>query len=233
MRLKVKQIDEFMRRFNFDTAGDGSTPADTASTEDRLKEMYTVFRLKNFTTETGRPDSMMTGLCRYAIDNDVRLRYEDNNWAAKVICNAKIDNKKTEIHLFLQPEHIRDVLYKWVLTDADADFMQPLSANVRDSLFISPAEHGISFITLPRIINLSVADVNSIFRKDWIPDRLSIFSYLVSTGRLSISSVSQVIYHWNLDEYSFDVERFEGEDTPNQGWLISKITDNTKTPSNE
>lgn len=225
LELKVKQIDEFMKRFNFEINYDGSIPASSATIDDRLGQMYTVFHLKEFMNDN-QPDSVMTNLCKYVIDNNLKLRYEDDNWMAQVVCNAVMGKKSQNVSLFMQPEQIRDVLYKWVLIDMDADFMQPFNSSPRDSLFISPADHGISFITLPRIINLNVTDVNTVFKKGWTPDRLSVFNYLIASKKLRLTSVSKVVYHWNLGDYSFDVERFEGEDSPNQGWLISKITCN-------
>lgn len=223
LQFRVKQVDEFMRRFNFDTLYDGSKPVDTVSLDERLKNMYTVFRLENFKSDDGTPNKLMTDFCTYIVKNNLRLEYEDNNWMAEVVCDAKMDGKRHKISLLLQTEHIKDVLYKWVLVDAKADFMDNLSTVSKDSLFISPAEHGIGFITLPSIINLSVSDVNTVFKKDWIPDRLSVFSYLVSSKKLSLLAVDKVIYHWTLGDYSFDVERFEGENSSNQGWLVSKI----------
>ncbi len=227
LEFKVKQIDEFIRRFNFETMYNGVKPSDSVTFDERLKNMYTVFRLKNFESETNEPNKFMKDFCNYVIKNNLQLKYENNNWTAEVVCNAKMDNKKIQVSLFLQTEHIRDVLYKWVLVDVNSIFMQKLNTISKDSLFISPAEHGISFITLPRIINLSVSDVNTVFKKDWTPDRLSVFSYLISNKKLSLLTVDRVIYHWTLGDYSFDVERFEGEDSFNQGWLVSKLVLNS------
>lgn len=223
LELKVKQIDEFMHRLNFDTLPNGKAPADSMTVKDRLNNMYTVFRYENFVSDSDAPDSLITNFCNYVINNNLRLNYEDNNWTAEVICDARMDKKPVKISLLLQTENIRDVLYKWVLVNVSADFLKPLTSEPKDSLFISPAEHGISFITLPRIINLSVADVNTVFKKGWSPDPLSVFNYLISTKKLVLNSVDKVIYHWTLGEYSFDVERFEGEDSSNQGWLVSRI----------
>lgn len=225
LEFKVKQIDEFMHRFNFDTMYNGVKPSDSVSLDERLMNMYTVFRLNNFKTSGGEPNKLMRDFCNYVIDKNLKLQYEENNWMAEVVCNAKMQNKNVQVSLFLQTEKIRDVLYKWVLVDVSSVFMQGLDSASKDSLFISPAEHGISFITLPRIINLSVADVNTIFKKDWTLDRLSVFSYLISSKQLTLSDVDKVVYHWSLGNYLFDVERFEGEESPNQGWLISNLSE--------
>ncbi|MBD5265922.1 MAG: hypothetical protein HDS44_03030 [Bacteroides sp.] len=231
LELRVKQIDEFMRRFNFDTTYDGKTPTDSADRNERLKNMYTVFRLDNFRNGSGELDSLMTDFCNYMIDRGIRLEYENDNWIAEVVCNATLDGKKRKVSLFLQPEQISDIRYKWVLTDADADFLRTDDKSGKTSLFISPAEHGISFITLPRIINLDVSEINTIFKKDWSPDNLSVLSYLIANKKLVLSSVNKVTYHWDIGDYTFDVERFEGENSPNQGWLVSNITKNIKNPT--
>lgn len=223
LQFKVKQIDEFMRRFNFEETYDGSVPSNAATLEERLYNMYTVFRCANFYTEDGKQDSLVIDFCNYVVDNNLRLRYEDNNWTAEVVCSAKLNGKNQSVSLFLQTEQIKDVLYKWVLVDVNASFMKNLGVASKDSLFISPAEHGISFITLPRIINLSVSDVNTVFKQSWQLDRLSVFNYLITNGILSLKMVDKVLYHWDIGDYCFQVERFEGENSANQGWLISKI----------
>ena len=226
LELKVKQIDEFMHRFNFDTRYDGSIPGDSVSLEERLKNMYTVFKVDRFKTQEGKPNELITGLCKYAIDNKIHLLYEDKNWKAEVVCNALLERKKEQVSVFLQTEQIEGLYYKWVLVGVDGRFMDSFQKPVKDSLFISPAEHGISFMTLPRIVKLNVEGVKTLFNKDWKPDPLSVFSYLICTEKLVLKSTERVMYHWNLGKYSFKVERFEGEDSPNQGWLISEVTAN-------
>lgn len=222
LQLKVKQIDEFMRRFNYDETYEGILPAEPGNKEERLRNMLTVFRIKNF-TEQGQLNRTIHEFCNYVIEHNYRLEYEKSDWSAEVTCRAKMNGKPQTVSLELKTEKIRDVLYKWVLTDVSADFLGAKSNESKDSLFISPAEHGISFITLPRIINLSVTDVDTVFKKDWHPDNLSVFNYLISNKILVLSSVEKVSYHFRVGGYKFLVERFEGENTPNQGWLISYV----------
>lgn len=223
LQFKVKQIDEFMQRFNGDIQYDGTRMSDSLPRDIRLKNMYTLFDLEKFPMKDGAPDSTMSVFCNYVIGNNYRLCYEDSTWQAEVVCNAMFKNQKTRISLTLHTEQIKDVLYHWVLTDVKSPLFNDIHKETKDSLFISPAEHGISFITLPRIINLSVTDVNTIFHKNWHPDILSIFYYLISSNLLKLQSVDHVIYHFNLGKYEFDVERVERDKSHNSGWLISKL----------
>jgi len=228
LQFKVKQIDEFMQRFNFEVTYDGTRVNDSLPRDVRLKNMYTLFDLDKFPVKAGVPDSVMSGFCNYVIDNGHRLSYEDSTWQAEAVCNAIFKSKKTNISLILRTEQIKDILYHWVLTDVKSPLFDDMYKEAKDSLFISPAEHGISFITLPRIINLSVTDVNTIFHKDWHPDMLSVFYYLIASNMLKLQSVDHVIYHFTIGDYQFDVERVERDKSYNSGWLISKLTLKTK-----
>lgn len=228
LQFKVKQIDELMRRFNFEVTYDGKPVNDTLPKEVRIKNMCTLFDLKSFPVKDGKLNEEVSDFCDYVIENGYKLCYEDTTWRAEVVCDATFNGKKAEVSLLLRTEQIEGVLYHWVLTDVKSPLFDVMCKETKDSLFVSPAEHGISFITLPRIINLSVMDVNTIFHKGWRPDMLSVFYYLVAGKKLKMQSVKYVIYHFALGDYMFDVKRFEREGSYNSGWLINSLKRKTK-----
>ncbi|MFH8141935.1 MAG: hypothetical protein K1V88_00705 [Muribaculaceae bacterium] len=122
---------------------------------------------------------------------------------------------------------MRDVIYKWVITDIDTPLISETDS-INHSISIMPGAHGSSFITLPETINLNSREIESLFKKDYKPNRLAVFAWLVSSDKIKMKNVTNVKYHFTLDDYQFTVERIENDNTGNNGWLINEIHTETK-----
>lgn len=90
LQFKVKQIDEFMQRFNYDITYDGKKPIVNKDSikykEDRVKNMLTLFNLDNFMGKNKKPTKLASDFIEYAISNNYRLNYADSTWTAIVKC---------------------------------------------------------------------------------------------------------------------------------------------------
>ena len=139
-----------------------------------------------------------------------------------------MEGKSYPIKIFLHTEHVKDVIYKWAITDVESSLFSNPVDSVNSKISIMPGAHGTSFITLPETINLNAVSVRSFFGKNYKPSVLAVFEYLISKGKLKMKNVTEVIYHFRLDDYEFTVERFEKANSYNQGWLISKIIKQNK-----
>ena len=225
LQFKVKQIDEFMQRFNYDITFNGTRPVAKADSvehrEDRLRNMLTLFDLETYTDEEKKVSNDVLELIGYVMDNNIRLNYEDSTWYAKLACEGTIAGEKTMVDLSLRVERITGVEYKWVIFDVNGKIFDSL--NTEDALFISPAEHGIGFITLADIINSNPLAIETIEYKEHKNDKLSVFNYLIANNALKIKGVEKVTYHYHIGRYDFDVERIERENTYNTGWLVNNI----------
>lgn len=227
-QFKVKLVDEFFRRFNYETDYKGepiavqadSIPLDTVM---KRKNLMTLLNLDTFMNEKKELDSISTGFLDYVISNDKKIHYADTTWYAEATSSVIMDGKSYPIKIFLHTEHVKDVIYKWVVTDVKSILFSNLVDSVDLKISIMPGAHGSSFITLPGTINLNAKSVRSLFSKDYKPCVLTVFDYLISSGKLKMQNVTQVVYHFRLDAYEFIVERFEKEKSYNKGWLISKI----------
>jgi len=234
LEFKVKLIDEFFRRFNYETDYKGdqmatlnsSVPVDTVV---KRKNLVTLLNLDTFMNDKNELDSVSSDFLDYVIKNDKQIHYADTTWYAEAVSSFRMDGKKYPLKLFLRTEHVKDVIYKWVITGVDTPAFSTLTDTIKANQFILPGAHGSSFITLPEVVNLNAESVQSLFHKDYEPNTMTVFAYLVSTGKLKLQNVTKVIYHFRLDNYCFTVERFEKEKSYNKGWLISKITKLNKT----
>lgn len=228
LQFKVKLIDEFFRRFNYETNYKGepiveqpdSMPVDTVT---KRKNLMTLFNLDTFMNAHKEMDSISTDFLDYVIRNNKKIHYADTTWYAEAVSSAIVDGKSYPIRIFLHTEQVKDVMYKWTITDVESNLFSHLVDSVNPKISIMPGAHGSSFITLPETINLNAKSVRSLFGKNYKPCILTVFDYLVSKGKLKMQNVTKVIYHFRLDDYEFTVERFEKEKSYNQGWLISRI----------
>lgn len=230
LKFKVKQIDEFMQRFNYDITYDGKRPIIAKDSikykEERVKNMLTLFNLDKFMDKNKRPSKLASDFLEYAINNNYRLNYADSTWTANVKCWGTYQGQKRAINLTLKVEKIKGVEYKWVIASVDGKIFDPLKEKRDSSLQITPAEHGIGFISLPTLLNTNASSIASFDSKEYKNEKLSIFNYLIATRTLRLTSVEKVSYHYRLGEYCFDVERIEKEKSYNKGWLINNIKHN-------
>lgn len=232
---KVKQIDEFFSRFNLETDCSGN-PIDSASvvidsipsdSTMRFRNLVSLLHIKNFVNEKNEPDSLAREFINYVARNNKRIHYADTTWYAEATASFLHSGKTYPIRIFLKTENVRDVIYKWVITDIDTPFI-PETDSINRSISIMPGAHGSSFITLPETINLNSHAIESLFKKDYEPNRLAVFAWLVSSGKIKVKNVTNVRYHFTLDDYQFTVERIENDTSYNSGWLINEIHTETK-----
>lgn len=231
LQFKVKQIDEFFRRFNYETDyKDESVAAqvDSVSVDSvmKRKNLMTILNLDSFMDKNKALDSIAAGFLDYVINNGKQIHYTDTTWYAEAVSSLIMSGKSYPIRIFLQTEHVKDVTYKWVITGVETPIFSSLTDSLKLQISILPNAHGTAFMALPGFVNLNAQSVQSLFCKDYKPNMLTVFAYLISTGKIKLQSVTKVIYHFQLDDYKFTVERFEKAKSYNKGWLISKIIKN-------
>ena len=228
LQFKVKLIDEFFQRFNYETDYKGNPiigQKDSISSDSvvKRKNLMTLFNLDTFMNDKKELDSISSGFLDYVMSHNKRIHYADTTWCAEAIASVVINKKSYPISIFLQTEHVKDVIYKWVITDIESPLFSQFEDSVETNVAILPGAHGSSFITLPETVNLNAHSVKALFHKGYKPSTLSVFGFLVSCGMMKLKQVTKVTYHFRIDEYKFKVERFEKKNSYNKGWLISEI----------
>ena len=223
LQFKVKQIDEFFVRFNYETDYKGDKPLDKSDKEAQKKNLLTLFNLDKYSKSNHDVDDIANRFADYIIDNGVKIHYEDTIWCAEAKGTIVSGGKNYDIVFWLKPERVQDVIFRWVITDVESSLFKQFPEHPKDSISISPAEHGIGFITLPETFNLNKSAVGTSFFKGYSRNRLVVFDYLMALGKIKMNPITSVVYHFHLNEADFDVERIEKEKGYNQGWLINKI----------
>lgn len=221
LQFKVKQIDEFFQRFNYDIDYKWERPQEKNNFTLRKKNMQTLFNYDVFSSQEKKIE--INDFIDYVIDNQIRISYEDSTWYAMAYADAVYNGKKCELQIKLKTERIKDVYYKWVIADVNSPIFSLLQEGPKDSISISPAEHGVSFISLPEFFDLNKANIRALYANGYKSSNLPVFEFLLRNKMLKINMVRSVKYYFELPYAHFCVERIEKEKSYNQGWLINSL----------
>lgn len=223
LQFRVKQIDEFFARFNYETDYKGEKPNDSANKEEHRKNLLTLFNLEKFSNEKQELDPILNKFVDYVINNHVKIHYEDTTWCAEAKGSLMFEGKRNDVTFLLKTERTKDVIFRWVVTEVQSPIFNSFPHHSNDSICISPADHGIGFMTLPEMFNYNKASVGTAFAKGYQRDNLVVFDYLMAKGKIKMNAITKVVFHFHLKNIRFDVERIEKDKGYNQGWLINNI----------
>lgn len=213
-KIKVKQLDEFMQRFNLHDSPEMFRNKDTL-----VQKMYCLTALFDFNVVKTRQKEVREFVTSI-ISNDTKISYTDTTWCAKAECNALYKGKNVTVTLELVTEHVKDFIYKWVIKGASGDVLNLSSVKQNHSMAISPVDNEVNFISLKHITTTESKNILNYKSKNEKTDGLSVFLALVHSGALSIKNVQQLEYVFNIKDYQFTVHNFV-RDAMNSGLLIS------------
>ena len=196
LKGRVKQVEEFMARFNYEEDWEGKKVKEKSDSLMRAKYIHTLFDYSRFRQKDGKLKPPAEQFIKDAVSHHYLIHYTDTSWRAKVKCKAKVRGRSTALTLYLRTQQVAPYEYRWVVSNAES----PLFKNTKDSippLKISPVEHELGFTGL-----------------------LSL-----SFPKLQITMIEDVSYIFmNVPGYSFSVERIERKNSYNTGWLITRLT---------
>lgn len=210
-KFRVKQISEFMERFN----GKLSI-VEKSDSNWRKKNLILLFDRDAYMKDSKGAELFVSKI----IDDSITLNYNDTTWLAEAECNATLNGKDTKITLYLAVECIKGDMYKWVIKGAEGIPLQLKPNKVNGGLKISPVDNELNFMQLSHITSVEARNIINYKSKDTEVDPLQVFYTLVYEKKLAIKNVQKLKYHFNLKKLSFVVSFFE-RDNMNAGWLIS------------
>lgn len=230
LKKRVDLLDIFFERFNFERDFDRGKIANPNDVDLHKKYILSLFD-RNYLMDTSdmvqyeERKTLAMAFMKEVTNPQAptRLAYSDSTWFAQVVCNCKYEKESRQVALWLKPEMIRPNEYKWVIFDADADFLH-LPVDTSSVHLISPVEHEMQFMGLYEISNTfnynSVVDYADM---SFAIDPLSVFFTMIYDQRLTIADVADMEYHFfNVPGYEF-VVRFIERSGINAGWLITGL----------
>jgi len=247
---EVKQIDEFIDRFNDTDTIYIKTFSKNNELPSELSRKGLLISLFNLEDENLNTDDLNDFI--YQVNDPekpVYLNFFDKDWYAKLICSVTWKGKPEHVTLTMKVKKYPDGSSKWVITGVNADFLKIQRTN--DSLANSslkaippandtttslhPYSHATDFMNIGKVSTDKVNIINY-FSPPTKPntDELMTFVNEILNNRLAINStISLTYYFFQVRGWSFEVRQFNRH-SENSGWLISKlIKDPNKLQHNE
>lgn len=215
-RAHVKQVDEFIERFNCKSFTPG---IDTAKADAKRLNLVSLFPIE--TSKSSEADyKNAVKFADHVLASGTKLRYEDTTWFAMAQCRGKLKNKPVEFTLFLNVEHRRGQMYKWVISRAQGEIFALAPSNTNEKLMISPTDHDINFMQLSRITTEQDDLILNYGQKQFDIDQTSVFFTMVNQGLLDIEHVVNLQFIFmQVPGYQVTIEYIDRL-ANNAGWLI-------------
>jgi hypothetical protein len=231
--VRIKQFNEFIDRFNYKTNFSGN-PVDSGfkSKIPRDKMINSLFDLQDSRTDrtgknwSGNYVEEKTKFINEVLSKKLLIfKYSD-----KIIAEAKsrIIYKGTpaRISVFLTQEIVGKGMVKWVISSIKGDLFSFLQTDTAYVRFIPPSSNETDFINLKRALE-DVDHLRDYSSKDYNPDYLSVFYFMLNSGLVKFDYVEEVIYHiLDIPGWCIKVKEFNRNEM-NSGWLISDVARNS------
>jgi hypothetical protein len=227
LKMRVKQLDEFISRFNYEKDIEGKLITNREDTAMRKRYIINLFDRDLLENANDSLAQEYLDFIRTVINphKPVFLHFTDRNWQAEAVCRATFNGKPIQISVFLQTDAISKNEYKWAIVSAEGDIFDLKPKRQNPGIRISPVDNELGFMNLSDIS--SGEDCKNILNysvSGYSVDNLTAFNTLIYNGFLKINYVQKIIYHfWQVPGYVFTVEHFE-RNSYNAGWLISKLS---------
>ena len=225
MILQVKQLDEFVKRFNYEQ--DFSGKKITAQFKNQFpRDKYISLLFNNqdkrilqesaeyFTTIEQFIKDITIGKGLYIAKHSTQIY-------AVAKCKLIYKGKSVKATLILNRE-VTTNYAKWVIRKVDAEFLNlPNKKDVINSL--APNSHETDFISLKKAMDKKV-NLSSLSPKDFKYNQLSTFLYLISKGELKFQYVEKIKYLiLDIPNWVITVQEYK-RDSDNSGWLINNVS---------
>ncbi|HUX95879.1 MAG TPA: hypothetical protein VMV47_09120 [Bacteroidales bacterium] len=230
---RTKQFNEFLDRFNYKTTFTGD-PVDSAfkSKLPRNKMISSLFDLKDKRTDQSAKEftNEYTDLKNRFIIEVVSKNSEVPRYSGNIIAEARsrVIYKGTphNVSVFLAQEVIGESRIKWVILDVKGEVFNFLKSDTTFIRFIPPSSNETDFMNLKRALE-DVSYLQYYAAKDYHPDYLTLFFYLINSGAMKFEYVNEVIYHiTDIPGWCMKIKEFNRNEL-NSGWLISDLSRNS------
>ncbi len=222
---RVKQVDEFFKRFNYETDFEGKSMAGKFDNQERMKYVFSLFDT-TFLAKTNQErreliETFVKKACKD--ENGYFLNFNDGSWYADADCQVILNGKETSIKLLLKIERIDEKRNKWVIFDAISPILSLTPEPKELKTVISPVDHEINFMKLADLTEMYHAGVTHFAHSDYKKDELSVFFWLIKNRMLKIKHVENLVFHFEtIPDFVFTVKHTERKGN-NSGWLIGDL----------
>lgn len=230
---RTKQFNEFLDRFNYKTTFTGEPIDSTFSTKiPRSNMVNALFDLKDKRTDPASKDfsGNYIDLKNRFVGEVVTKNLQITRYSGKIIAEARsrvvYKGANQNISLFLSQEPVGESRIKWVILDVKGEIFNFLKTDTTYIRFIPPSSNETDFMNLKRALE-DISYLQYYAGREYEPDQLTLFFFMVNTGVLKFEYVEEVIYHiTDLPGWCLKIREFNRNEL-NSGWLISNLSENT------
>ncbi len=221
--FQVKQVDEFIERFNGDTSTllyeyrSQKFPNKQMDREIMIKTLFDNMKgdwnfnlVKAFIKEVTDPEK------------PIYISFYDDDWYALLECNILYKGRKEKAIITLAVEKEEDYSSKWVIRGVKADFLD-IQGEDSDHVFLNPVSHGTDFMNLSQLFKADKKHIKSYLYRNFHPGGMALFIHELIDGNITFQQVNTITYHFlQVNGWVFSLRKVYRE-SPNSGWLISNI----------
>lgn len=190
-----------------------------------------VFNGRMFKSKEDAKFKELQNFINTVIEKNISINYSDTTWFAKAVCHGKLKGKEVDFTLFLNVEHRKEDMYKWVIAKAEGDVFKLKPSLKSEKIMLMPDDHETNFMSLHRITTEKDDLISCYMQKDYPLDETSVFLSDVYNGLLDIDYVKDLQFiFYQVPNYVFRIKFIERE-TNNTGWLITdfdKVSEDEK-----
>ncbi len=219
---QVKQLDEFINRFNYKTDVYGKS-IEEGHKFTRTEYIFSIFDSNYLRQLDSKSVNTIKEFVKYITEKQPPLYLQRNeNLYALAQCQVTYKGRNQAVSLLLKIELAPNGAAKWVLSDVKADFLELPPRKNDPSIYIAPNSNETNFMSIRKELE-KTQQITDYATKDFQTDIFSIFLFEIYNKNLKITSVDKITYHFfQIDGYTFSVDFFNRPEK-NSGWLISKL----------
>ncbi len=231
--FEVKVIDEFIERFNDDSASSLRKEYRRAKRAVPFNRPELIRSLFNRPVKADDPGTKAFVEQVVNKDKPQFLEFNDSNWYAEVGCAFTMNGQIVRVPLIMQVSTGSDKSAKWMIAGIGdshifrSETIQPAAPKKAEDKkmrkFISPSDYATNFLEFHRILS-SGMDADNYFMPELLAtDRGKKLVQLIKSNKLKFVHTEQMkFYFFQIPNYVFTVERFIRQ-TTHSGWLISDL----------
>ncbi len=222
-----KQVNQFVHRFNMEEAPSGKPLVKTDKRYHnnalRKKLLPYLFDRQNPRTSGKLQQYFIADVTNK--EHPVFLNFLDKNWYAEVSATFNNDGEAVNLILFLTLERA-GLGSKWIISnvyDTELHNLFPVENKAgHRKYFLHPQSHELDFMNLNKAFD-DPKHIEYYASTGYHPDYLTLFFYLMKTGKLKFEHINSVKFHFlQIPHWYFELSFFNRNNS-NSGWLISNL----------
>jgi hypothetical protein len=231
--VRTKQFNEFLNRFNYKINFNGDKVDSAFMTKiPRDKMISSLFDLKDPRIDPLNKSYSASYISAKSefINEVVSKKLLIYKYSDKIIAEAKshilFKGIPNTISIFLSQEIVGKDMVKWVINTVKGSIFNFLKSDTTFVRFIPPSSNETDFMNLKRALE-DTDYLQYYASKDYTPDNLALFFFLVNSGSVKFEYTEGITYHiLDIPGWSISVKDFNRNEM-NSGWLITDVSRNS------